>query len=52
MTEMNKFLDAEIVLFRNKATTVGLNRALKKECTPSDFVARNANFSGWNPHSA
>ncbi|PLY41553.1 hypothetical protein CSZ94_14885 [Janthinobacterium sp. ROICE36] len=27
-----------------------LNRVLKKDPSPSDFVARHANFSGWKPH--
>ena len=27
-------------------------RALKKWRSPSDFVSRSANFSGWTPHAA
>lgn len=40
MTEMNKFLDAEIVLFRNKATTVGL-----KQGHPSFFLVSKRSTS-------
>ena len=38
--------------FPRTGQSTELNRALKKDCTPADSGARNANFSGWSPHSA
>ncbi|PLY40292.1 hypothetical protein CSZ94_21660 [Janthinobacterium sp. ROICE36] len=41
-------IDAAGALKIDGARTI--NRVLKKDPSPSDFVARHANFSGWKPH--
>ena len=51
VTGMLAYVD-ELVLVHPFVNANGINRALKKWPGPSGFVARSANFSGWNPHPA